>query len=122
MKTLAELRTEIELGLPVFPTTNHDVAVWREEANEFHEVSVQRQSEHPWYKLYHSQQTPFEGVCTDEEKEMMGTRMLNMPISLLMHSWPLGRFSLHSRYGVLQSHLIVSRGKHKITGQKSMRL
>ncbi len=92
MKTLAELRLEVELGLWVYPSTNHDVMVWREEANEYHTVSIQRQSEHPWYKLFHDQQrTPVEAAYTEQEKKMMGTGNLEHAyhsFDELLTDWP----------------------------------
>lgn len=67
MKTLPALRTEIDLGMMVYPATNHDVAVWVEAANAYHEKTNLR-SNHPRYVFSRTFKTPVERG-TDEEKD-----------------------------------------------------
>ncbi len=91
MKTLAELRMEVEMGMIVYPTTNHDVSVWREEANEFHEVSAWRQSEHPWYKLYRNSKLTKAEAERDVDEELGGGTIEHAYPSFdsLLSEWPL---------------------------------
>jgi hypothetical protein len=57
MKTLAELRIEVELGLWVYPSINHDVSVFLAEG---------------WYIFSRSQLTPVEQTFTTGERVLIG--------------------------------------------------
>lgn len=89
MKTLAELREEVELGLLIYSATNHDVAVRRETANPYHEIS-NRRGDHAWYILYRNcDLTPAESEH-DVDHEMGGGDIGRAYYSFdaLLADWP----------------------------------